>query len=165
MNLALVESFFERGRHVVFDRLEHASLYVGIAKHMHFAFAFLSRADLNTLATGKYPLAGEDAYALVQTYMSKPAAEAKWETHRRYLDVQYVASGVERMGYGYVADFQPVGPYNEQGDYQHYTGDGADIIMTAGTFAIFSPHDVHRPTVFVDRPEAVRKIVVKVRAE
>jgi YhcH/YjgK/YiaL family protein len=150
---------------VVFDRLEHASLYVGIAKHMHFAFAFLSRADLNTLATGKYPLAGEDAYALVQTYMSKPAAEAKWETHRRYLDVQYVASGVERMGYGYVADFQPLGPYNEQGDYQHYTGDGADIIMMAGTFAIFSPHDVHRPTVYVDRPEAVRKIVVKVRAE
>jgi YhcH/YjgK/YiaL family protein len=150
---------------VVFDRLEHASLYERISKHIHVAFEFLRRGDVNTLAAGKYPLLGEDVYALVQTYTTKPANQAKWETHRRYYDVQYVASGIERMGYGYVADFQPLGPYNEQGDYQHYTGTGADVIMTPGTFAIFAPHDVHRPTVAVDQPMTVRKIVVKVRVD
>jgi YhcH/YjgK/YiaL family protein len=150
---------------VVFDRLEHASLYERIVKHIPAAFEFLRRPDVNTLATGKYSLLGDDVYALVQTYTTKPADQAKWETHRRYFDVQYVASGIERMGYGYVADFQPLGPYNEQGDYQHYTGNGADLIMTPGTFAIFAPHDVHRPTVAVDQPMTVRKIVVKVRVD
>ena len=150
---------------MVFDRLEHASLYEGIAKHIHLAFGFLRRADLATLATGKYPLAGEDAYALVQTYTTKPADQAKWETHRRYLDVQFVQSGVERMGYGHVSDFEPAVPYNEQGDYQHFTGDGSDIVMKPGTFAIFSPQDCHRPTVAVDQPTQVRKIVIKVRVD
>jgi YhcH/YjgK/YiaL family protein len=134
---------------VVFDRLEHAALYERMTTRAGAAFDFLSQADVNALATGKYPIVGEDVFALVQTYTTKPADQARWETHRRYMDVQYVASGSERMGYGYVADFRPLDGYNDQGDYQYYTGDGSDLIMTPGTFAVFCPHDVHRPTVAV----------------
>jgi YhcH/YjgK/YiaL family protein len=151
---------------MVFDRLAHAPMYEGMTKLMRHAFDFLRRPDLDTLAAGKYPIVGDDdVYALVQSYQTKPADNAKWETHRRYIDVQFVASGVERMGYGYLTDFQPLNAYNEPGDYQHYTGSGGDFVMTPGTFAIFSPHDVHRPTVAVDQPILVRKVVVKVRVD
>ncbi|MGB7158661.1 MAG: YhcH/YjgK/YiaL family protein [Tepidisphaeraceae bacterium] len=150
---------------MVFDRLAHASLYEGMARHIRHAFEFLRRSDLDTLAVGKYAIVGEDAYALVQSYQTKPAEQAKWETHRRYIDVQFVASGVERMGYGHLADFQPINGYNEAGDYQLYTGSGSDIVMTPGTFAIFSPHDVHRPTGAVEQPILVRKVVIKVRVD
>lgn len=150
---------------MIFDQLRHSHLYAGVTKRMHHAFDFLRRDDLHTLPTGRYPIDGEDVYALVQEYQTKPAERAKWEAHREYLDVQYVAAGVERMGYGYIADFEVAKDYDVAGDYLLFTGAGNELIMKPGAFAIFSPHDVHRPTVAVDGPTPVRKIVVKVRVD
>ena len=38
------------------------------------------------------------------------------------------------------------------------------LTMVPGSFAVFFPTDVHRPGCVVDQPEAIRKVVVKVRA-
>jgi hypothetical protein len=35
----------------------------------------------------------------VQSYTTKPENETIWESHRRYIDVQYVVRGSERMGW------------------------------------------------------------------
>jgi YhcH/YjgK/YiaL family protein len=150
---------------VVFDHLAHSHLYEAVTARMHHAFKFLRREDLAMLPVGKYPIDGDDVYALVQEYQTKPADKAKWEGHRQYLDVQYVASGVERMGYGYSAGFEVTKEYDAAGDYLLFSGIGNELVMTPGMFAIFSPHDVHRPTVAVDQPMPVRKIVVKVRVD
>ena len=37
------------------------------------------------------------------------------------------------------------------------------LTMTPGSFAVFLPTDVHRPGCAFDQPEAIRKVVVKVR--
>lgn len=150
---------------MIIDNLRHADLYKSVSKHIHHAFAFLTRADLLTLDAGRYELAGDDAFALVQDYTTKPAELAKWESHRTYIDVQFIASGVERMGYAHVDTMQVTKDYDTAADYLLYTGTGVDLIMTPGTFAILFPHDVHRPTACVTDPVAVRKIVVKVRAD
>lgn len=150
---------------MIFDELSKAKMYEGVTKHMSKAFAFLRRPDLATLAKGRYDIAGDDVYALVQEYVTKLPDQAKWEGHRKYLDVQYVAAGVERMGYAYIDTMQVSKDYDAAGDYLLFTGTGNDLIMAPGMFAIFSPHDVHRPTVAVDQPAPVRKIVVKVRVD
>jgi biofilm protein TabA len=150
---------------MIADHLKHAKLYEGVTKHMHHAFAFLRRDDLLTLPKGRYEIAGDDAYALVQDYNTKPAELGKWEAHRKYIDVQYVAAGIERMGYAHIDTMQVSKDYDEAGDYLLFAGIGNDFVMTPGMFAIFSPQDVHRPTVAVDQPVPVRKIVVKVRVD
>ncbi len=150
---------------MIFDHLSQAKLYEKVTRHMHHAFAFLSRTDLATIAKGRYEIAGDDAYALVQDYTTKPAELAKWESHRKYIDVQFLANGTESMGYGYIDGFTVSKDYDEQGDYLLYTGSGNELVMTPGSFAILWPHDVHRPTVAVAEPMAVRKVVVKVRVD
>jgi len=47
-----------------------------------------------------------------------------------------------------------------------YTGvdNKSMLTMTPGSFAVFMPTDVHRPGCVVDQPQAIRKVVVKVRA-
>jgi biofilm protein TabA len=150
---------------MITDHLKYAKMYEGVTRHIHLAFAFLRRDDLLTLPNGRHEIAGDDAYALVQDYVTKPAEPGMWEAHRKYVDVQYVASGVERMGYAPIGAMRVTKDYDEAGDYQLFTGDGNDLVMTPGMFAVFSPQDVHRPTVAVDRPVPVRKIVVKVRVD
>jgi YhcH/YjgK/YiaL family protein len=148
---------------MIVDHLSHAHMYEGSTRRVHHAFAFLRQHDLTTLACGRYDIApGDDVFAIVQEYQTRSLQEAEWEAHRAYLDVQYIVAGSERMGYAYIDTMLPSSEYDADRDIQHFTGSGSDIILTPGTFAIFSPHDVHRPGVAVDAPAPVRKIVVKV---
>jgi YhcH/YjgK/YiaL family protein len=148
---------------MIFDQLIHSEVYTTVTHRMRDAFDFLNRPDIHLLAPGKYPIIGDDVYAIVQEYRTNLPVEVKWEAHRRYIDVQYVAAGIERMGYGPISDFQITKEYDEANDYLLLSGDGLEIVMVPGTFAIFFPHDVHRPTMAVDQPTTVRKVVVKVR--
>jgi YhcH/YjgK/YiaL family protein len=35
-------------------------------------------------------------------------------------------------------------------------------VIKAGMFAVFFPHDLHMPNVFIDKPAYVKKVVIKV---
>jgi YhcH/YjgK/YiaL family protein len=148
---------------MIFDQLIHSGTYAAVTHRMRDAFDFLNRAALPSLAPGKHPIIGDDVFAIVQMYNTKPTAEMKWEAHRRYIDVQFVASGTERIGYGPISKFEVIKEYDDVNDYLLLAGQGADLVMVPGTFAVFFPHDVHRPGAAVDQPMAVRKIVVKIR--
>jgi len=150
---------------MVVDHLSRADVYRSVTKNMHHAFEFLNREDHVKLALGKHPIAGDEVYAMVQEYRTNGSEQGKWEAHRKYLDVQYIVSGVERMGYAYIEMMQVSSEYDEVNDYLLFTGHGNDLIMTPGTFAIFWPQDVHRPMGSVGQPLNVRKIVVKVRVD
>ena len=48
---------------------------------------------------GKIPIQGDQVFALVRDNTTKPRAQGTWEAHRKYIDVQFLAAGVEEMGY------------------------------------------------------------------
>jgi YhcH/YjgK/YiaL family protein len=99
----------------------------------------------------------------VQQYQTKPLAEGKWESHRKYIDVQYVEEGVERIGWTPVAGLTVTEPYDEAKDIAFYQGDGDFVTVPAGSFVILFPDDAHMPGIAVDKPSPVKKVVVKVR--
>jgi biofilm protein TabA len=151
---------------MIFDHLSRAAMYEGVNPRLQHAFSFLRRTDLATLAVGRYDLVGADIFALVQDYVTKPTELGEWESHRKYIDVQFLVAGTERMGHGYVdSGFTVSQEYDETRDYILYTGSGNELVMTPGMFTILWPHDVHRPSVAVGAPSAVRKIVVKIRVD
>ena len=45
---------------------------------------------------GEVLVDGENVYASVQTYVTKD--DAKYESHRRYIDIQYMIDGEEKIG-------------------------------------------------------------------
>jgi biofilm protein TabA len=152
---------------MILDRLENAKMHCTLGAEVALALDYLRRTDFSQVPNGRYELDGDRVYAIVQRYRTKPRGDAKWEAHRQYLDVQYVASGSERMGYAFLHDGLTVEQnYDPKNDCILYDADGDFFAVPAGSFAIFAPHDIHSPGVSMDGPDAlgeVCKVVVKCR--
>jgi YhcH/YjgK/YiaL family protein len=149
------------------DRLDHSDTYAALHPLFPKAFEYLKNFDLNT-PDGKYEIAGNDLYAAVQRYETAPEETKAWETHQVYADIQFIASGREKILYTPVEEFQPTTPYNPDKDVQKYDGTGVKnvtaMVIPAGSFAVYLPQDGHKPGCQVtDTPEPVVKVVLKVR--
>ena len=147
---------------MIIDRLENASLYSNLAPRVTAALAYLRDTDFASTEPGRYDIQGDEIYALVQDYTTKDASEGKWEAHRRYLDVQYVAHGKERMGYANLGALTGTQDYQEKDDYLLLEGEGDFLAMVPGTFIILGPQDAHMPQIAAGAPGEVRKVVIKV---
>jgi YhcH/YjgK/YiaL family protein len=152
---------------MILDRLENAAIYRSLGTSIAMALDYLGRTDFSQMPEGRYELDGDRVFAIVQRYRPKPPAEARWEAHRQYLDVQYVAEGVERIGYAPLVDGLPVQlAYDSQKDVAFFDVRGDLVTVPAGSFAIFYPTDVHAPCLAAERSAAavdVCKVVVKCR--
>jgi YhcH/YjgK/YiaL family protein len=150
---------------MILDRLENADAHTTLGPEVAVAFAYLRRTDFSKLANGRYDIDGDRVYAIVQRYVPKPLKEAKWEAHQKYLDVQYMASGSERMGCAPLRAGLPIErPYDPKGDAALYRVDGKLFVVPQGSFAIFAPEDIHSPGLALENPGGeVCKVVVKCR--
>jgi YhcH/YjgK/YiaL family protein len=150
---------------MICDRLDNAAWYSGLPRRIVRALEFLRDNDPLSLALGRLDVDGDRLFALVQEYTTRDESECRWEAHRRYCDVQYVASGVERIDVAHIADMQVVELYDAAKDVAFFSGAGDSLTLRAGAFAIFAPQDVHRPCVAAFAREPVRKIVLKALIE
>ena len=148
---------------MITDRLDNAATYRGLGKRMSAALRFLKRTDFSRVAPGRHEIDGANIYVLVQNYETKPREQGRWEAHRRYIDVHYMAEGAERIGFANVQDLKAAGEYCRKDDYVLFEGEGNSLVLREGCFAIFYPQDAHMPCLAVGGPEPVLKIVVKVR--
>jgi len=151
---------------MILDRLEHAGMYRGLGPGIAAALDWLAATDVLCLAPGRHELDGDRLVAIVQRYRTRPLAEAIWEAHRRYLDVQYVAEGAERIGYRPLEEGLTVKqPYDQGKDAALFETWGDLVEVPAGSFAIFAPQDVHAPGLVCSpsgEPAEVLKVVLKV---
>jgi len=146
---------------MIIDQLQNAEQYYGLGTGIEAALRYLQQTDFKNVAPERYDIDGDRVYAMVQEYDAKPKAEGFWEAHRKYLDVQYVAAGVEHMGYAAVATLQ-AGPYEEDKDFIKLEGDGEFFLLREGYFCILAPQDAHMPGMAVGQSAPVKKVVVKV---
>lgn len=148
---------------MVHDHIKYASEYFNLSRGIRTALGYLGSADLASLPPGRHDVDGDEVFALVSDYQTRAASEAFWEAHRRHVDVQFVHSGLERIAYGDLAQFDTE-PYDVERDLVVARGEsGRFVEVGPGGFVILLPHDVHMPGLTGERQEAVRKIVVKVR--
>ncbi len=153
---------------MITDRLANAGLYRHLHPRIAAALDWLGATDVATMPLGKTPIDGENIFALVQEYTPKDAAQVKLEAHREYWDVQYVVAGAERVGWVNLAEVSVLEPHDAERDVAFFSGTASFVRVPAGSFAIFSPEDVHMPGVAAeghDPAGTVRKIVVKVRGD
>jgi YhcH/YjgK/YiaL family protein len=147
---------------MILDQIQYAELYAGLHPRIATGLRFLMNFNLGTFVPGRKELEDKALFVLFQEYESKPLEASKWESHRRYADIQFICEGEERIGYAPCASLRETTAYNAKEDYSFLEGEGQHIHLRKGWFAIFFPQDAHRPCVAVDQPAPVRKIVVKV---
>ncbi len=129
-------------------------------------FAFIS--DLTAeLAPGRYPLQGEKLFVNVQEYQTKPleAPANCLELHRRYLDIQLVLDGSERIFCRAGAGLAGRQPYSESSDCAllEFKPEGAYALpLYPGNFILLLPEEPHMPCIACREPAKVKKAVVKI---
>jgi YhcH/YjgK/YiaL family protein len=127
----------------------------------------LKTNDLSKLEVKRHEIDGINLFAPVSEYLTKNEADAKFETHQKYIDIQYVISGVEQIGVAPISMKNEVlVPYDETKDIEFMTvTQSSSFKATPEKFFIFFPSDIHRPSVKVGENSQVRKIVVKVKVD
>lgn len=148
---------------MIIDYSKNASLYQGIGPRIQLAFEYLADKDFAGMKPGRYDIDGDNVFALVQQYQTKPREKGLWEAHQRYIDVQFVASGVEVMGYAPLSQCTVTQPYSSEKDCGFFSGSGDFVTVRAGMFTVFFPENVHMPCLISEVPVQVCKVVVKVK--
>ena len=146
---------------MIVDRLTNPSPLYRLPERLARALEYLRTTDLQSIALGRHDLDGDRLFALVQEYTTLTAEQCVWESHRRYIDVQFVATGAERMGYAILSQMREREPYDGARDVTFFEPGSEFVTIRAGMFAIFGPDDVHSPCHAAGLPARVRKVVVK----
>ncbi len=147
---------------MIADTLANAGLYKGLGGRIARALDVLGSKDFRSMEPGRIEVDGSSLFYMVQMYTTKPREKGEWESHPKYVDVQYVVDGVERIGWAPPSRLSVVTPYDGESDATLYAGDGDFVLLPPGSFMILWPGDAHMPGTSVDRPLPVRKVVVKV---
>lgn len=145
------------------NSVEFMKQYVSNKTLWDKAFAFLGNSKLATMAPGKYPIDGDNAYAMISAGLPKKLEDVKWESHKKYIDLQYVISGKIKIGVAPVAKATVTEPYSENRDAANYNVDGKYLTATQKEFFLFFPQDAHRPDIKVDGADSLKKLVIKIR--
>jgi YhcH/YjgK/YiaL family protein len=150
---------------MIYDTLEHMEKYFQKESQIHKALCYAQSFDTSK-PDGRYEIEGDSLYALVSSYATFPDEERRFEAHRKYIDVQVLLEGEEKIETSFASDLKPLEEYFEPKDiiFLQPPPDFASLVMRPGYFAVFFPHDIHRPNCNLHGKSRVRKIVLKVRA-
>lgn len=133
------------------------------------ALRYIAETDFSKVENGEYPIDGDRVFVRVSRYITEPKDHKKPESHLKYIDVQYLAEGTEKIYYTAKTGAHTV--TEDQGaekDLLFYaeTGEKDSVTLGDGVFAIFFPWELHRPGCHaLHGGSPVQKIVVKVLAE
>jgi YhcH/YjgK/YiaL family protein len=147
---------------MILDTIDHAQAYFAINERLTAALRYLAKTDCTGLAPGTHEIRGRRIFAMAQDYITTPPQDKRWEAHHNYIDVQFVASGIEDIGYAPLAMLNEIQPYDADKDVAFYDGEGWPVRVPAGSFVILFPHDAHKPGLIAVEAAKVRKVVVKV---
>jgi biofilm protein TabA len=131
------------------------------------AFSFLKEKDLKTIEVKRHDIDGDNLYVLVSEYNTKNPEDAKYEAHRKYIDIQYVVTGKELIGIAPITAKETVSQeYNGTKDIEYFSvKKGTMMQANPSKFFIFFPADAHMPNLKDGANSPVRKVVIKVRID
>ena len=143
---------------MIYQDQTYAPISPAVAERLEKATQYLAKTDFSALEDGAYEIDGKTIYVLLQSFHVEEGIDAAFETHRAYIDVQYVIDGRLDLC---------VTPANQLQDVIFYKRDAAETILrlTPGNMAILFPQDAHRMVCAPSpkEPTYIRKCVVKVR--
>ena len=146
------------------DTLSFAEHYKRYPERWKLAFDYLSSVKKDSLIVGKKFLS-EDVFVSVDEYRTKKKEDVLFESHRRYIDLQYVMEGEEYIGFSRYP-VKEVVPYNVERDITFYNANIEQLLKAdAGHFFIFFPTDLHQPCIAAEQCKRVNKIVIKIKID
>lgn len=148
------------------DKLQNSSL----TKDIQFCidYAGKNREKILSLENGSYDVDYNGIKMNVGKYFTKKENDKFWESHKRYLDVQIMIDGSERVAFNDIRNMKEKSFYPER-DLVILEGNKLfDIVIENGDVLVFFPNDVHKPELDIldseneEECENKKKIITKV---
>lgn len=126
---------------------------------------FLKETDFSDIGPGEYELEGRDIFYQVHEIVTEELEKRSPESHKEYIDCQFVVKGEEKIGITRLKDSYSVKEYFENRDLIFYESveDEGYVYAVEGCVSVFFPEDVHKPQIAVKEPADEKKVVVKIR--
>jgi YhcH/YjgK/YiaL family protein len=152
---------------MIADRLERLALY--LPHQIENTISDFLRDLSSNSADGYYPISGEQVFARVMTYETKPPELCKVEAHNKYIDIQATLVGAESIAVFPRDDLMSIVPYSATDDVEFFEAGSipfsAETRNYAGCFTLLYPHEAHRPMQAVTGYPWVKKFVIKVAVD
>jgi YhcH/YjgK/YiaL family protein len=149
---------------MILDSIDNCARYSTLGPLFKKAFDHLLQTDFKKLVPGKYEIDGDNLFVIVMDYESKDASDCIMESHRKYIDIQYMVKGDEMIGISMLNGQIPTTPYDDVKDAAFYEKKYDSLFkLSQNQFAIFYPQDLHMPSIKSANASFVRKAVYKVR--
>ena len=148
------------------DKLQNSSL----AKDIQFCidYAEKNREKILSLENGSYDVGYNRIKMNVGKYFTKREEDKFWESHKKYLDVQIMIDGSERVAINNIRNMRQKS-FDSERDLVILEGNKLfDIVIENGDVLVFFPNDVHKPELDIldseneEECENKKKIVTKV---
>ncbi len=135
-----------------------------LSRKIENAVDIIKNLDQAALGCGKY-VVNDDFYYIVQEYETKDPSQGRHEAHKKYIDIQYVVKGEERIDVTAAAFMEVDEAYDDGKDVVFFKepNHASQLILRDGEYAIFYPKDSHKPGLRNRDTTKVKKIVGKVR--
>ncbi len=132
---------------MILDELAAAGRYRGLHALFRQGFEFLARPDLESLDSGRHELDGDRLFALVNRDPGRGRGGARLEAHRKYIDIQFLVSGSEEIGWRPTPQCRALSEaYDDARDIMFFADEPLTwITLPVGKFMIFYPEDAHAP--------------------
>lgn len=148
---------------MILDHIANIDKYACLHPRFAKAFEFVKNLNLATLEAGsKFEIDGKNIHASVSAKEGVKAADAKFEAHDNYFDIQVCPSASETIGWSPRDEVKEIKtPYHPEKDVTFFA-DKPNMYfqLHAGQFAIFYPQDVHAPMI---GEGIIKKLVVKIK--
>lgn len=147
---------------MVIDHIRNRHLYYGMGEDIKKALDYLAQYS-DEAPKEEDIVINEDILVRVRPCNTKPSKDCPFEAHRDYIDIHYVAQGLEGIGYADKATLKEIS-YDEKADAYLLEGKGDILTMPVNYFMITLPDDSHQPCVAVnDEPCFINKLIVKIK--
>ena len=153
---------------MIYGNLNYLQSKASYPTYIWDVLELLKSKDWSNLENGKYSIKGDSIFMIISSYETSPESDKEPEVHKKYIDVQYILEGVEVIKVANdMGDCLVSKAYIEENDIMFYESaqDESSLVMKKGDFAVFYPHDIHKPGCHYKEKSKIRKVVVKISAD
>ena len=154
----------EESDKMILDYLDNISSYAKLHPKFEQAFSFLQKNDLINMSLGKHKIDGENLFVVLDKSRGRKKEDAMLELHRKYIDIQLVLDGTDKMGWESKLNcVSPFDKYDAKNDIQFFKDKLSSwFTVKKGMFVIFFPDDAHLPLI---GNSMIHKAIAKVAVE
>ena len=148
---------------MILGTLNNIDTYKTLSPDIYAGLQFLQNAQPE-IELGTYKIS-ENVKAIVSEYETVADFTRGYEAHKHVIDIQYPIIGLERVKWSPIEGMNVNTPYDEAKDrtfFKDPSPRGTHVDIGEGIFAIMFPEDGHGPQHFIDKPELIKKITIKI---